>query len=331
MDNIPYEILTSKSRRIEWIAGIPNSWPKGRIPGAESYHAEIRDRCRITLEGIQTNSGMCWIVHYWALDETVFLLRMKGDQYNMFYILDGQVEYRSRAQEAVALAGHLNIIKASSVNHEILLSKDKEMIATNLFIPAKMIKTYQHTFPSLAGALLAFRDGRESTVFRWNVEDDGRLKQIADNWRARGLAPTVRHTEMEQFVFNAFDQLEMSLVAESLSSESQLESLRKVRARLLASLFHMHPPSLSELSLAASMHQKTLERLFKASFGMSMLQFFLQARMEAIYRRLRCSPKPFTEIAIEFGYEDYSNFSAAVRRRFDQTPSQIRQSAKRKD
>ncbi|PUZ28600.1 hypothetical protein DCC81_03710 [Chitinophaga parva] len=331
MNDIPFEIYLSKNRRIEWIAGIPHNWPKGQMPGAESYYAEIKNKCLIVLKAIATSSGVCWFLYYEAREETTFLLKIKGDQYNMFYLMDGQVEYRSRAQVALATAGQLNIIRTSSVNHEVFLSKDNDMVSANLFIPFKMIKTYQHTFPSLASALLNLRDVKEATVFRWNVEDDGRLKQIAGRWWTEGLTASVRNTEMEKFVFNAFDLLEMSMVAESLSNEHQLESLRKVRARLLASLFHMHPPSLRELSQAVGMHGKMLERLFKASFGMSMLQFFLQARMEAIYRRLCCSLKPLAEIATEFGYEDYSNFSAAVRRRFDQTPSQIRQSAKRKD
>jgi len=252
----------------------------------------------------------------------------EGDKFNLFFILAGEVEYRSQAQAATATQWQLNIVKASSINHELLIKQDKGLIALNLFIQTKMLKAYQHTFPILIKWLLSWQENKDTTALKHNVDDDGRLQSIVDAWWTAGLPSDEREIEMERFTFQAFDQLEMMLVAEKVASETELNSLRKVRARLLASLFHLQPPSLSELSQLAGMHFKRLERLYKAVFGMTMSQFFQEARMEAIYRRLCCTTKSLVDISLEFGYDEYSPFSAAVRRRFDQTPTEIRQSAK---
>lgn len=328
MDTFPFEIFTSKNRRLQWSEGTPYNWLQRRIPGAASYHLEVKNKCRIIYELIPSYSGMCWIGHYLVDQDLSLQYRSDGDYFMLFLVVNGKAEYVSKAQAAVASAWQLNIIRAPAIRHQLHLSKDKGLEVINFFIPFRVVKAYEHTFPVLVQALLGSRDEREVTFLRWNVDDDGRLREMVEPWWTRGLSAQNRESAMEKFVFNAFDQLDIAMMADKVNVDAHLEALKKVRAHLLEGIFKMHPPPLVMMSKMAGMHWKMLERIFKGYFGKTMLQFFNQARMEAIYRRLCCTTKSLQEIAAEFSYEEYANFSAAVKRRFDQTPSQIRKSAR---
>lgn len=327
MDTVPFEIHTSKNRRIEWSLGAPQDWKLKRIPGAYSFYSELKNKARISFELIPTTSGMCWITHYWVEEDLTLNIKSDGEFFNLYYLLEGEASYRSKSQAAVVSAGQFNIIRAAAVRHQLGFQKEKGMIALNLFIATKVIRHYQETFPFLTQVLMGKQDYRDATILADNVEDDGRLKQVVDPWWAKGLSPGARDIEMEKFLFYAFDQLEMSIIGSRMVNEAHLEALRKVRIRILDARFNRRPPSLKGLSKMVGMHEKMLERLFKSTFGKNMLQFFHQTRMEAIYRRLRCSEKTLQEIALEFSYEEYANFSAAVKRRYDQAPSQIRKTS----
>lgn len=93
------------------------------------------------------------------------------------------------------------------------------------------------------------------------------------------------------------------------------------RELLLANL--RQPPSISELAQAVSMSPRRLNAGFKETFGLSILQMLVQARMEFARSALIAGGMSVKEVAYATGYNHVSNFSAAFRARFGMPPSHV--------
>jgi AraC-like DNA-binding protein len=68
-------------------------------------------------------------------------------------------------------------------------------------------------------------------------------------------------------------------------------------------------------------------RTFKAVTGITPHQWLLRARLRDAARRLATSRDPVTEIALDVGFEDLSNFIRSFRSEFGVSPSRYRATA----
>jgi AraC family transcriptional regulator len=68
-------------------------------------------------------------------------------------------------------------------------------------------------------------------------------------------------------------------------------------------------------------------RTFRSATGVTPHQWLLRARLRNAARRLATSRDPVTEIALEVGFEDLSNFIRSFRAEFGVSPSRYRAGA----
>jgi AraC-like DNA-binding protein len=80
-------------------------------------------------------------------------------------------------------------------------------------------------------------------------------------------------------------------------------------------------PSASELARRVGMSEVTLRRMFKATFGVTIVEYVRDRRLDAARVMLREGRFQVAEIAYRIGYSDPANFTTAYRRRFGHPPT----------
>jgi AraC-like DNA-binding protein len=79
--------------------------------------------------------------------------------------------------------------------------------------------------------------------------------------------------------------------------------------------------SIAELARRVGMSEITLRRAFKATFGITIVEYVRDRRLDAARIMLREGRYQVAEIAYRVGYSDPANFTHAYRRRFGNPPS----------
>ncbi len=82
---------------------------------------------------------------------------------------------------------------------------------------------------------------------------------------------------------------------------------------------------LSDLCRRFGLNEYKLKRGFKALFDSSVMAYLSEVRLDNARRLLLETDLPVAEVADAVGYPHANNFSAAFKRRFGMTPSQVRQ------
>jgi AraC family transcriptional regulator len=84
------------------------------------------------------------------------------------------------------------------------------------------------------------------------------------------------------------------------------------------------PLGLGEMAAVAGLSQFHFLRTFRNTTGVTPHQWLLRARLRDAARRLATSREPVTEIALDVGFEDLSNFIRSFRAEFGLSPSRYR-------
>jgi AraC-like DNA-binding protein len=95
-----------------------------------------------------------------------------------------------------------------------------------------------------------------------------------------------------------------------------------VLRRLEAQTAELHP--LSDLARTAGLSPYHFLRVFKGVTGVTPHQWLLRARLREAAHRLATSRAPVTEIALEVGFDDLSNFIRTFRAEYGVPPSRYR-------
>lgn len=83
-------------------------------------------------------------------------------------------------------------------------------------------------------------------------------------------------------------------------------------------------PNLAELAALCGIGRRHLMRAFKATKGMTVLDYIEQATFARASRLLEDGDMPLKQLAAELGYSSQASFSAAFRRHFGDTPHAYR-------
>jgi DNA-binding response OmpR family regulator len=95
-----------------------------------------------------------------------------------------------------------------------------------------------------------------------------------------------------------------------------------VRAAIQHLSAHLHqPPRLEELARLLGTHERRLSRVFRETFGQSVLEFLRDQRLQLSQRLLAQTALSITAIAEEAGFSSAANFATAFRERYGQPPS----------
>ncbi|BDD07285.1 helix-turn-helix transcriptional regulator [Aureibacter tunicatorum] len=84
------------------------------------------------------------------------------------------------------------------------------------------------------------------------------------------------------------------------------------------------PPSIEKLSKKYHMSISKIQRSFQSVYGISILKFFNQHRLEEAQRQIKYTDKTLLTISEELGFNSLPHFSSAFKKQFNENPSDLR-------
>lgn len=119
-----------------------------------------------------------------------------------------------------------------------------------------------------------------------------------------GLCGTIRSYEKQRVAIQPY--LELAVVAKHLEENSALR---------------LDLPSLSRM---AGMSERQLERKFRSTFQTTLRHYQIKMRIVKACKLLADTNRPLTDIALEVGFYDHSDFSRQFHKHMGETPTNYR-------
>jgi len=149
----------------------------------------------------------------------------------------------------------------------------------------------------------------------------------------RPLAPLTARARMASASGDSLEEIGLDLVAAVIhgtangshaasSPSGDAARIARVLRRLEAQTAERH--ALSDLARTARLSPYHFLRVFKGVTGVTPHQWLLRARLREAAHRLVTSRAPVTEIALDVGFDDLSNFIRTFRAEFGVPPSRYR-------
>jgi AraC family transcriptional regulator len=153
----------------------------------------------------------------------------------------------------------------------------------------------------------------------------------------RALAPLMARAAMALERRDSFEEIALEVAGAVIGLAGHArrrapEAATRDPARIARVLRHLEsrivePHALADLARTAGLSRYHFLRTFKSVTGVTPHQWLLRARLRDAARRLVTSRDPVTEIALDVGFEDLSNFIRSFRAEFGISPSRYRATA----
>lgn len=230
-----------------------------------------------------------------------------GQFRNLFDHLPGTLFF-AKDSEARLMAGNPAFVKRCGFTEE---SEMLGLFDRDIFPPRLAEKYFKDDMTvirggkPLLGLIELFPD--PTGKVEWFVTD--KLPVFDRRGKIIGLCGTVRSYEEQRAAIQPY--LELAPVAEHLKEN------------------HRHPLDLPGLARMAGMSERQLERKFRATFQTSPRNYLVKMRVVNACRLLSETTLSLTEIALEVGFYDHSDFCRQFRRHMGESPAGYRTANRR--
>jgi AraC-like DNA-binding protein len=184
---------------------------------------------------------------------------------------------------------------------------------------------------------LSFQFG--PALFEYLAHDAGARRAAFDHDRVpplRALAPLTARARAALGRRDSFEEIALELAGAVVRLEGSrrrdvgpperdLARVSRVLRRLES--YSGEPQTLDELAGSAGLSRYHFLRTFKAVTGVTPHQWLLRARLRDAAQRLAASSAPITDIALDVGFADLSNFIRSFRAEFGVSPRAYRLTA----
>ena len=177
----------------------------------------------------------------------------------------------------------------------------------------------------------------EPELFERIAHDAGRRGGFAHNRLPplRPLAPLTARARLAMREPKQIEEVAVELAAAALglsANESRSGPPSPHEARMSGVLRYIAahitaPHSIAALARMAKLSPYHFLRSFKAVTGVTPHQWLLRARLRAAAEKLAATKTPVTDIALDVGFDDLSNFTRTFRAEFGASPRQYRRAA----
>lgn len=294
-----------------------------------SFYSEWGAGGRVICQPLREDFPLAWLQEFQPGRNCKSVqLHCVEDHLTFVYVLAGTLALKCRHGASMLGPGEWQFLPGNLPEIELQVYSTSRLLF--LTISHDQLRYYQGSLPDLTGWLMA------PTFYAWHDKHkEGKLQEIinetAGNLATAGWRMSVdRLWECyDRMLLFAMGHLGVSLCLAGCDPDDpccHAAVVSRIRASLLVAIQKSSPPPLSQLAMAVAHCGRTLQIIFKEHFGLSMMEYFIGARMEAILRQIIWTEKPLQIIALEFGYQDYSTFSNAVRRWWAVSPRVLRKS-----
>ncbi|SEW03603.1 AraC-type DNA-binding protein [Chitinophaga sp. YR573] len=325
---LPLSITTQSGEPILFSEGLPHTFPGYNIlEGASSWHVEIEKFGLLLYQQINLYGCTAWINQFFISKPVEFHVSGKIDDLLLHYTIKGKMQYVIDNEEKDTDESQLNFMIPQSLYNIMRFKEPGIYMAISVQVHHPLLQEYKDSFPIVQILLDKITTGKTVSL-RQRVVANERLRNIVSDITDRQLPKTVGKKYSEQkineFIIESLDMLSRYLKDEHGLTVLDHKRGNKTEIYLLNHLRHPTPPTLKQLAKYAGTNEKKLEEIFRCRHGTTVYDYFQNARMDLVYRKLTETDIPLQDISVLFGYTDYSSFSYAVKRRFSFGPKELR-------
>jgi AraC-like DNA-binding protein len=325
---LPLSITTLIGQPILFTPGLPDNLSSYYLRGAKPYYAHSETFGHLICQQISNHNYTGWLTHFILNKPIDFKISTNVDDLLMHYTIKGNLYYVFDNQESLASDHHLNIVVSRKLKGIVRFKDPGIYTALHIHVPIAALKEFSESFPVINMFLEKAASDSALPLLDHNMAAHGRLRNIVEDICERQLphiaGEKYREQKIGELIIESLDMLTRYLTDTNGLSTADHERGEKTEVHLLNHLHQPSPPTLRQLARFAGTNEKKLEDIFKLRHGVTVYDFFQNARMSIIYRKLTESNIPLQDLADEFGYTDYSSFSYAVKKRFSFSPRELR-------
>jgi len=325
---LPLSITTQSGQPVLFLEGLTHTFPGHNIlEGALSWHVEIEKFGLLLYQQFSLHGCTAWISQFIISKPVEFRVSGMIDDLLLHYTIKGKMHYVIDNEEKETDESLLNFMISQSTYNIMRFKEPGIYMAINIQIHCSLLQEYKDSFPIVPILLDKIATGK-TTSLKQRVVANERLRNIVSDITDRQLPKTVAKKYSEQkigeFIIESLDMISRYLKDEHGLTIQDHKRGNKTEIYLLNHLRHSTPPTLKQLAKYAGTNEKKLEEIFRRRHGMTVYDYFQNARMDLVYRKLTETDIPLQDISVLFGYNDYSSFSYAVKRRFSFGPKELR-------
>ncbi|MBW8688150.1 helix-turn-helix domain-containing protein [Chitinophaga rhizophila] len=328
---LPLSISTQIGQPILFTPGLPDAYSSYTLQGTKPYYAVSDSFGCILFQQVANNHYQAWVSHYIINKPTAFKVKGNVDDLLLHHTLKGSMFYELNGMESETFQHQMNIIVTERLRHTIRFKSPGLYVALEIQIPKEELRSYQDSFPIVQELLNKLSNENTITLLDQHMIAHERLRNIIQDITERQLPKAASEKYREQktgeFIIESLDMLSRYLTDANGLSAADHERGQRTEVHLLKHLQQPSPPTLKQLARFAGTNEKKLEEIFRSRHGITVYDFFQNARMRIIYRKLTETTTPLQDLAEEFGYTDYSSFSYAVKKRFSLSPRELRKNS----
>lgn len=129
-----------------------------------------------------------------------------------------------------------------------------------------------------------------------------------------------RVLQLTEHFFTRLTERMISFKADKKIRKDDIEKIRESEKWLIAD-FTVPAPTIPQLASKTAMSPTRFKSLFKTIYGSGVYEYFQKRRMARAAEMLSSGKYSVTEVGLELGYANLSNFSAAFRKEYHKNPS----------
>ncbi len=156
----------------------------------------------------------------------------------------------------------------------------------------------------------------------YNIGKNQKLKSIIKTLTLQNDLIEYRLSTLK-ILYNISKYIDIFISSEQAYLPSlKIDIVQKVRLKICGDLKKHY--STKDLSNEFNISSSTLERYFKAVYGISISKFLQKERMNVASNLLKDTTMKISDIAYSVGYENQSKFTATFKKTFGETPNNFR-------
>jgi AraC-like DNA-binding protein len=329
---LPLSINTLNGQSILFAPGLPLAFTSFQLQGATPYYAHCDSFGHLIYQQITSERYTAWVSHYIITNPADFRITANVNDLLMHYTVKGTMHYVLEHKESPTSDHQLNILIADNLHHVIRFKLPGIYIAVDVHIPISGLEEFSNIFPVVNPFLEKIGSADVVTLLEQSMVAPERLRNIINDIMERQLpgiaSEKYRGQKTGELIIESLDMLSRYLTDNNGLNAADHEKGERTELHLLQHLQASSPPTLKQLAKFAGTNEKKLEDIFRYRHGLTVYDFFQNARMKIIYRKLTETYTPLQDLAEEFGYMDYSSFSYAVKKRFTFSPRELRKKSR---
>lgn len=285
--------------------------------GSFLFH-ELRNEnysIRQNLFNLQMGMKLSFDIGTWSL-ATHYVLKNR-----MRFIIDG-------FPEGLILRHQYNAVFVPEVKWQYIFDKPENYACFGIHFTTNYLQRCQEIFPLLPEFAKNIRQSTPALASETHITATHQMLDIIRYILQCNFTGTIKRMYLEskvpELLLLSFQNMHSGEVAARVVSikHNDLKKIEDARDYLRKNA--ENPPTLRELAQLTGLNEFKLKNGIKQAYGTTIYGIVLEERMKHAEVLLRETDKPVLDIALETGYKNLSNFTAAFKRKFGLPPSSVR-------